>query len=284
MFLDTHSKNSMEQSVCNYLSISLNELNNTLEKASLSASNGLFFNGNIFDNVINDFICSHLPMQQIDEILFFHLGRRLHNADSIKYGSNLYDLLTQDSELCRFLNQHKVTFQPKDGHLELYYNEQYVSLENTYETKVSYLRSRLGYISGRQDYCFNGFAFKDLLYKNHYAQELSDVPEFIGVLADFLNKRRIGTDYYENSTYYCYEYCVPIEFVLFDNNQGMVLEDKKIYIVNQIFNRLHYYLYSDITYMSDDENPILRLKDFVTMDEKYFVGKEKITDKMLRCY
>ena len=61
-------------------------------------------------------------------------------------------------------------------------------------------------------------------------------------------------------------------------------QKKKIYIVNQILNRLHYYLFADIRYMSDDENPILRLNDFVTMDNKYFVRKEIITDDMLRSY
>ena len=122
----------------------------------------------------------------------------------------------------------------------------------------------MGYNSGREDYCFNGFAFKDLLYKNSYARELEDVPEFIGVLATFLKDRTIGTDYYEQSTYYCYEYLIPIE------------------IAYQVIHRLHDYHYSNSKYMYDNDNPILRLGDFCTMDAKYFVKKEIVTTEMLR--
>lgn len=284
MFLDTHSKTSMEQSVCNYLSTSLEELKNILESASSSSSDNGFFNGYRFDNIINEFIKSHLPERQIDKILFFHLGRRLNNAKDIMYGNNLFDLLTTDNAFSRFLIQHKVKFRPQNGHLELYYDNEYISLENTYEQNVPYLRSRLGYNAGNEDFCFNGFAFKDLLYRNSYAIELFDVPEFVGILATFLNKNKIGTDYYENSKYYCYEYCVPIDMIFFDGHTKMSLEDKKIYIVNQILHRIHDYLYSDIKYMSDNENPILRLSDDITMSEKYYIGKEEITYEMLRDY
>ncbi len=281
MYIDTHSKATMEQSTCNYLSISINELNLIIEKASRVASENLFFNSVKFDRVINEFITQHLPEKQIDEILFFHLGRRLNDAQNSHIGNNLFNLLTTENVFSSFLKAHKVTFLPKDGHLQLYYKNELISLDKTYETNVPYLRSRLGYNEGREDYCFNGFAFKDILYKNSYARELYDVPEFIGVLATFLNKNKIGTDYFENSKYYCYEYRLPIENVLFDKDEKMSLESKKIYIVNQVLHRLHYYLYSDVTYMNDEDNPILRLRDNEILNDKFFVNMEEVTYDML---
>ncbi len=59
---------------------------------------------------------------------------------------------------------------------------------------------------------------KDLLYRNNYVRELYDIPEFIGVLATFLKNKRIGTDYFQNSKYYCFEYCALIKKILFDDN------------------------------------------------------------------
>ena len=282
MFIDTHSKDTMEKSITEYLTITKDELYNMIKKASTSACNDKYFNSDIFDNLINDFITKHISNKQIDQILLFHLGRRLNNAAHIKCGNTLFDLLTTKNEFSDFLTQHKVYFKNNNGHLDLYYNDNKKSLDNTYEAHIPYVRSRVGYNSGREDYCFNGFAFKDLLYKNSYARELEDVPEFIGVLATFLKDRTIGTDYYEQSTYYCYEYLIPIEIALFDDNEKMSLSDKKIYIVNQVIHRLHDYHYSNSKYMYDNDNPILRLGDFCTMDAKYFVKKEIVTTEMLR--
>ena len=70
------------------------------------------------------------------------------------------------------------------------------------DRNIPYLRWRLGHNANRIDFCFNGFLLKDLLYRNSYARELYDVPEFIGVLATFLKRRNIGTDFFENSKYY----------------------------------------------------------------------------------
>ena len=123
---------------------------------------------------------------------------------------------------------------------------------------------------------------KDLLYKNNYARELSDVPEFMGVLASFLKRRDIGTDYYENSTYYCFEYCTPLEKVLFDSDENLSYEEKQRYLLNQVLHRLYDYSVSELRYMFDHDNPIIRLKDNDTMDEEHFISIEEITEDMLR--
>ena len=110
---------------------------------------------------------------------------------------------------------------------------------------------------------------KDLLYRNNYARELYDVPEFIGVLATFLKRRDIGTDYFDNSKYYCFEW-------------DSITEEQKVkYLLNQILNRLYEYHTHDIRYMFDHENPMIRLTDCDTMEEQYYVSKEEITWNML---
>ena len=93
MFIDTHSKDTMEKSITEYLTITKDELYNMIKKASTSACNDKYFNSDIFDNLINDFITKHISNKQIDQILLFHLGRRLNNAAHIKCGNTLFDLL-----------------------------------------------------------------------------------------------------------------------------------------------------------------------------------------------
>lgn len=282
MFIDTHTRTSMENSICKYLDITTDELNNLFEKAGEAAQTDLFFDGCKFDEIVNAFIDEKIPKDKtIDQILFYHLGRRLNSQQSCNLGNNLWDLLSSENALTVFLKEHDVEFQPSNGHFVLIYKGQQVSLEDTMQEHIPYLRWRLGYNKGRIDYCFNGFMLKDLLYKNNYARELYDVPEFIGVLATFLKRRDIGTDFFENGKYYCFEYCVPIEKVLFDDNDTMLSSDKPKYVLNQVLHRLYDYSVSDIRYMFDHENPIIRLKDDDTMQEDYFVCKEEITWEML---
>ena len=155
-------------------------------------------------------------------------------------------------------------------------------LENTSQKHIPYLRWRLGHTANRIDFCFNGFLLKDLLYRNSYARELYNGPEFIGVLANFLKRRDIRTDFFTNSIYYCLEYCVPLEKVMFDDSENLSGKDKQIYLLNRILNRLYEYHTTDIQYMFDYDNSVIRLADDDTMYGKYYITKEKIDWNMLQ--
>lgn len=282
MYIDTHSRAAMEHSICDYLGVTKVELLTIFDIASKAAQREYYLDGDKLNQVINDFIDSYMPSTPIDQILFFHLTRRLNAAQNSFVGTNLANLLTTENTMSDFLKKHDVEFLLNNGHLDLFYKGSLVSLERTYEENVPYLRSRFGYNKGREDFCFNGFLLKDLLYKNSYARELSDVPEFIGVLATFLKRRDIGTDYYENSTYYCFEYCIPIEKVLFDNDEKLSYAEKQKYLINQILHRLYDYSVTENRYMFDHDNPVLRLADDDMMEEEYFVSSEEVTAEMLR--
>lgn len=97
-----------------------------------------------------------------------------------------------------------------------------------------------------------------------------------------MKRKDIGTDYFDNSKYYCFEYCVPLEKIIFDGIEKLSIDEKVIYLLNQVLNRLYEYFASDIKYMFDHNNPIIRLADTDTMDEKYFMSKEEITWDMLK--
>lgn len=116
MFIDTHTRISMETSICKYLDITINELKNIFEKAGCAAQSELFFDGGKFDKIINAFIDKKTPKDKpIDQILFFHLGRRLNVQQSCNAGDNLHDLLSSKNALTSFLKEHDVEFKSSNG-------------------------------------------------------------------------------------------------------------------------------------------------------------------------
>lgn len=86
----------------------------------------------------------------------------------------------------------------------------------------------------------------------------------------------------ENSDYYCYEYKLPFEKVMFDDHDSYSLHQKQIYLLRCVFERLMDYQCSDPRYLFDHDNPILRLGDYDTIPEEMFVTKELVTLDMLR--
>ena len=281
MYIDTFTKDSMIFSICDYLNVDHHTLTTFLSQAAQKANNSHYFDDDVFNRELNNFIYSHLPHNCIDEILFFHLSRRLNDSINDHTGHNLMDLLTTFSPLSEFLKAHNVEFSKNETEIEIFHRGKFKSLENSCDSDALYLRRRLGYNTKFKDFCFNGFAFKDMLYRNDYARDLFNLPEFIGILAQFLRRPDIANDYLEQSSFYCYEYLLPIKNVLFDDNEDMPNEQKCIYLLNRVLNRLSDYQCYHIDDMYDRDNPMLRLDDFDTMHSKYFIGKELITRSMV---
>ena len=123
---------------------------------------------------------------------------------------------------------------------------------------------------------------KDLLYKNSYTSNLSGVPEFLGQLVTCLGCKSVGWKYVENSAYYCYEYRLPLALVMFDDHDNYSDEMKQRYLLRCVLQRLYQYQTSDIRYMFDHDNPILRLADDYTIPSEYYVTREKITAEMMK--
>lgn len=279
MHIDTSSYDTMLHGTCEYLGVTPDALALFFDLTTKKCMNDKCCNGHILNTQISAFVLKNKPTCPLDKALLFHLSRRL-NETIITTGTNLFELLTTESPLFNFFNNHQITFKPQDGHLIIFESGNYVSIENTYETGVCYLRSRLGYNNRRKDYCFNGFAFKDLLYKNHYARSLYHGPEFVTQLSAFLKRPDIAEDYFSNSTYYCLEYCVPLDMILFDDKK-MKQDKKSHYFITRILNRLFDYANTDPRYLSDNNNLILRLSDGTNIPSQYYCKREYITCQML---
>lgn len=278
MYLDTHTKTTMEESVCKWLKVSNTDLINVFDKAYHVEQDS-------YSTVLKQFITEHLQIEKLDKILFYHLSRRLKNEKIDESCKNLYDLLLQKTVFSDFLKEHGVEFKMdlNQKHLLLFHNGEIENFDKKfYENgNVNYIKWRLGYYDGQEDYCVNGFALKDLLYKNDYARSLYYGPEFLNQLAEILQRDDILEDYFQNSEYYCLEYLVPIEKVIFDGRHLLTNEEKSICLMEAVLERLYDYFAVGKLYMYDHENPVLRLDDKDFMPEKFLIQKELITYDML---
>ena len=144
------------------------------------------------------------------------------------------------------------------------------------------MKYRLGFVNGYRDFCINGFAFKDLLYKNDYAKQLFEMPEFMRILVECLGCNNIGNDFMNNSHYYCYEYKLPIDKVIFDGHEEYTKHQKQIHLICCVLERIMYYQTTEQFYLNDNENPILRLEDIDTISKEMFLNREQITYDMLQ--
>ena len=156
-------------------------------------------NTDIFEEQFLSLFSDLQPEEQIDEIYVYHLTRRLNGSIEDKSSDNLKSLLLKESAISTFLRQYGIAFIEKDSHTVIVFNDREISLEDTFESDVCYLRSRLGYNSGREDYCFNGFALRDQLMRNSYTRQLYGGPEFLDVLSRYLSIDGLKEKYCENS-------------------------------------------------------------------------------------
>lgn len=281
MLIDTTSREGMENSLAFLMGVSVSELYQYIKVAANSAMEGQWcFNQDLFDEVMEGFYYDIIEQELPDEILFFHLSRRLNGSEN-ETSYNLQELLTSNNSFSALLNAHQITFRKGAGdRIILCYRDRQISLENTMSTDVCYLRSRLGYNSGREDFCINGFAFRDLLMKNQYTRQLQGCPEILEHLERYLRIKGLAEDYAEKSEYYCFVYKFPIDYVIFDGKDDLTVEEKQFHLLNQVAYRLYQYS-ENSRILYDHDNPILRLKDDDNAFVNYLVSIEIITPDMI---
>lgn len=281
MIIDTKSRNSIENSLARYLGIDVLELYSHVCSASEKAKDDCFINDDVFKNEVLSIAESLNPQDDINEIYMYHLSRRLLSDTNDSSSDNLKSLLLSISPLSVFLNSHGITFVEECGHIQIIYNGKPIDLSNTSETDICYLRSRLGYTKGREDYCVNGFAFRDNLMKNSYTRDLYRCPEFIERLADFLGQDSIVEDYYNNSKYYCFHYKLKISDIIFDDNEHLKDGEKVDHFIVKLFERLREYMEVESRYLFDHNNPIIRLADNARISSGSLVDVEEISYDMI---
>lgn len=282
MLIDTRAKESMIASLASYLDITEDELFRYIDYAANKAQSDRWaFNTDIFEEELLSLFSDLQPEEQIDEIYVYHLTRRLNTSIEDKSSDNLKALLLKESVISTFLRQYGIAFIEKDSHPVIVFNDREISLEDTFESDICYLRSRLGYNSGREDYCFNGFALRDQLMRNSYTRQLYGGPEFLDVLSRYLSIDGLKEKYCENSKYYCFTYKMAIDDIVFDNRDDIGNDEKVDYFLVQVAMRILSYM-ENSKYQYDHDNPIIRVADDASVPENKIIDTEEITLDMIK--
>lgn len=281
MVIDTTSREGMEKALSCLMGVSVSELYQYIDAAAeLAVKDQLCFYPDIFNRTMEVFYSDMIKYALPDEVLFFHLSRRLNGYEK-GASFNLQKILTSENCFSEFLNTHQIIFRKGTGNkLILYFRGTPINLEDTIDHDVCYLRSRLGYNACREDFCLNGFAFRDLLMKNQYTRSLQNCPEILACLERYLRIKDLIKDYMEKSKYYCFMYRFPIGRVIFDGRDDLTVENKQLHLLIQVAYRLYKYRKKPYC-LFDDDNPILRLKDDDNASTDFLVSTEIITSDMI---
>lgn len=282
MLIDTRTKESMIASLASYLDITEDELFQYIVYAANKAQPDRGeFNTDIFEEELLLIFSDLQPEERIDEIYVYHLTRRLNDSIEDKSSDNLKTLLLKESVISIFLRQYGIAFIEKDSHPVIVFNDREISLEDTSESDVCYLRSRLGYNSGREDYCFNGFALRDKLMRNSYTRQLYGGPEFLDVLSRYLSIDALKMKYCDNSKYYCFTYKMAIDDIMFDEKDDLGNDEKVDYFLVQVAMRIMSYM-ENSKCQYDHDNPIIRVADDASVPKNKFIDAEEIILDMIK--
>ena len=138
LLIDTRTTESMIASLTTYLNITEDELFQYIDNAASKARiDSKTLDLGIFEDEIIPIISTLQPKDQIDEIYVYHLTRRLNDSIGDKSTDNLKSLLLKDSPISKFLRQYNIYFVEKDGHPVIIFNNNEISLENSYEVQSS---------------------------------------------------------------------------------------------------------------------------------------------------
>ena len=81
MFIDTRTREGMESGISDFLDITVDEVYQYIDYASEKAQIDQWcFNTDIFADELETIITDLQPEKEIDELLFFHLSRRLRGT------------------------------------------------------------------------------------------------------------------------------------------------------------------------------------------------------------
>lgn len=268
MYIHTESREQLERSVCMLLNITSNALYTVFADCyrEFQKDCEIFILDDQYD-YFKRFVKEHLR-QEINQIFFYHLSRRLLVDDDLN-GYNFVEVLTADTTLSNFLKKHHITYNYVN-HLQMFIHHKNILADQHDDNYAdTYLKQRFGY--WYQDFGIKGFAFGDTLQANEFYHTAASGPEFLNYFFTVMDADSLLEEYYQASTYYRFEYLVPLDLVYFEEYDDLSYQEKQYHILIKAMQRLYNYQYGQL--WNDCDNPIISMKNNQTLSKLYFVKK-----------
>lgn len=208
------------------------------------------------------FIQSNLT-HNIDSVYLYHLNRSI---DEPKELYPLYKVLTTINPFYEYLLSKEIEFEYLNQIIYLKYKGQRIPKSRIYvpgdpHKGDNLLARRFGYFD-TPDFCINGFIhpINPQESTDGYYYHLYAGPELLECLERFLKIPGLQMEYKQKSKYYYSAVLLPIEDIVFDNNESIDSSEKKTYE----------FLYSCISFLSDWHNdyPVLSNRIIRVNDHK----------------
>lgn len=270
MYINTRSKDCIEESLCQILNISINKLYSIIEECYnlFQRDHHVFVIDDQFDFFYR--FIEKYQVKDIDKVLLIHLSRRLKN-DKDNQGYSFVNILIENTFLSEFFKRYGITFQ-YDKRINMYVNDKEIYLDHDNKSySYYYLRNRFGY--HYQDFNFKGYMFGDNLENSEIYNLHKEGPEFFGYLFLFTDDQLID-DFYRQSDYYKFEYLVPIDMINFEDDKIVSNVEKQRHIIVSCLQRLYNYVYDPS--MNLYENKVMYIEDDKTLSDSFLINKVKI--------
>lgn len=224
MYINSTSIKELEESLCQIFEIDNDKLNNDLSNLANNSNDDI-------DDKVDKYIQQNI-IHKPDNVLLFHLSRRLDCAAEDYRGLSLVNLLTTKNKFSDFFKKYNITYKLENERIEIYKRKNKIYIDEKNNANF-YIMKRLGYFKNNIDFCFNGFIVNPLIGDNIYNASLSEAPEFIINISKLLNNENILRDYQSNSKYYCYKYLIPINEIILDYKTTLNNEEKIMYMIKK---------------------------------------------------
>ena len=269
MYINTNSKEGIEESLCQILIINKKQLYELIKKChDLFQKDHQVF---VLDDQF-DFFCEFVKNKQsvdIDQVMFIHMSRRLKD-DKDNKGYDFINTLTQKTSLSKFLKKYGITFQ-YDKRINMYVNGKEINLDDDNSYSCYYLKNRFGY--HYKDYNFKGYMFGDNIENSEIYKLHEEGPEFFGYLFLFTDDQLLD-DFYRQTDYYKFEYLVPIDMINFEDDNIISNVEKQRHIIVSCLQRLYNYVYDPN--MNLYENKVVYIEDDKVLSDSFLINKVKI--------
>lgn len=261
MYINTTSLEALTSSLSNLLNITEDDLLNELNQCWIASTKDRgACNLDVLDREIEKFILRHPPHQIIDEILMFHLSRRLLPA--LDNSSKPLDaLLLEQSDLSDFLQEYEIKAVKYENRLVLMIHDECLDSK-------SHLLYRL-----EEDYCVNGFLFKNFPDENDYFKSLSKCPEFISDLAREIDMPELKDSFMGKSRYFCFTYRLALKDVIFDG-YSLAESEKECHLIRLCCEQICFLKRQSFQGNNNKINPILRISDDSHIPETALINRD----------
>lgn len=186
---------------------------------------------------------------------------------------NLSNALTNDTELSRFLKNAGLVFTNDKNIVKVTHNDMKVDWKKYDCPTAQMIINRLegNRVWTASDNCINGFLFNGKIYENLNVSHIFRNPEILENILRVLGKLNVISEYNQKSKPYIINFKVPISDIVFDENGNHKLNNKqKNFLILRYC--LYYLSFKKINDWSENNNPIIRLKDNLNVDSSNIVS------------